>query len=191
MSLVEIGLGGVLSNQTKKLFAKEFQKRCNARDRRSRSEKRADDQARRQEEQRIEDNRAQMPLINRTFRSEAIDITSDAFGPALRTSPPAPPSNSAATTTAAANNTAATDRPKPPEPTVASFSAIARKASRDKPQATPRQMFSNDDFPSLGSTSNFPAIGSPPSSSTLPSSKWSTNKGLNLAGSKKGKKAVW
>ncbi|KAL7566925.1 hypothetical protein ACA910_008648 [Epithemia clementina (nom. ined.)] len=173
VSFVEIGLGNVLSHQTKKAFAKEFYKRRNARDRRSRAEKRADDHARKQEEQRIEDYRAQIPLVNRNFRSEAIDITSDAFGPTLCASPPS-----------AIRNAVATNSPAPSSP-AQSFSAIARRAARESPQTNSRNLFTNDDFPALGLGGNFPPLGSTPISSTLSSPRWSTNKKIKGLGTQK------
>ena len=182
VSFVEITLGNVLSNQTKKSFTKEFQKRRNARDRRSRAEQRADDKARRKEEQRMEDRLSQIPFVNRTFRSEAVDITSEAFGPALCASPPLGSTRAAA---------APSDVPSPAEPVGPSFSTIARKASIESaPVSNSRGFLSSDDFPSLGSSSDFPALGSSSSISTVTNSRWSTGMRLKSLGPKQARKNV-
>ena len=61
---VELSLGNLLSKQTKKLFAKDFQRRINARMKKAQTEKREDARARKQEEDRINDLKARMQRID-------------------------------------------------------------------------------------------------------------------------------
>lgn len=177
VTMVEIGLGGLLSNATKRQFAKEFQKRKSARERKSKAEKRADDRAQRREEQRIEQIRAQVPLVNRVFRQEAVDVTSDAFGPSLCSSPP----RLAAQPTELVNE-AVSDQRQQPQGSL-SFSSIARKANK----RNTHQGFVQSDFPALGGDSAFPALGSSPSSSPTKHTTATKWKGGNA---KKGKKPI-
>eukprot|EP00977_Amphora_coffeiformis_P015446 scaffold4511_cov171-Amphora_coffeaeformis.AAC.12 len=61
---VELSLGNLLSKQTKKSFAKDFQKRINARMKKAQMEKREDKRAQRQEEARINELKARMQRID-------------------------------------------------------------------------------------------------------------------------------
>lgn len=61
---VELSLGHLLSKQTKKAFAKDFQKRKNARTKKAQLEQREDARVQRQEEARINERKARMQRID-------------------------------------------------------------------------------------------------------------------------------
>jgi hypothetical protein len=88
---VEISLGNILSNKTKKAFSKEFNKRKQARASKAIAEKREDARTRKIEEERINERKASMQRIdpNDEFFMPAVDaepivnLTGDAFGPSV------------------------------------------------------------------------------------------------------------
>ena len=153
LCFVEISMGHILSNRTKKAFKNEFQKRNQARLNQQKAEKRADERERRKEEARINELKARMqridpsdeffqPVVTPAAEPEPV-MTGDAFGPVM--------SNQSSTPSAAAGDAT---RPAPPESesqtTTMSFSQICR---------------AGEDFPTLDSApneTNFPALGSSP-----------------------------
>jgi hypothetical protein len=89
---VELNLGHVLSNETKKSFQKELSKRKQARTNRVILEKRCDEKARKVEEERINELKARMQRVDpddEFFRSPqdadaiATVLTGDEFGPVM------------------------------------------------------------------------------------------------------------
>ncbi|GAX13402.1 hypothetical protein FisN_34Lh001 [Fistulifera solaris] len=91
--LVEVALGNVLSSSTKKYFAKEFQKRQQARQRSKQAEQRALERSRRAEQCRIDERKLRWQSIdpNDEFFHNPMEheviLTGDAFGPSLSSSP--------------------------------------------------------------------------------------------------------
>lgn len=158
VTFVEIGLGNMLSPETKKGFKKDFAKRKQVRMNRLNAEKREDNRTRRNEEARINDLKARMHRIDpsdeffqpSTYVEETIDITGDDFAPLVSSTGTVQqhpgrslPSNAA--------------RPDP----AATFSAITRTGGA---------------FPALGSTarneSDFPALGGGQPSKSAPKPSW-------------------
>jgi hypothetical protein len=142
LCFVEISVSHILSNKTKKIFAKDFAKRNQARTSRLQAEKRADDKVRRKEQARIEERKARIQQVdpNDEFFQVPVPVqhvvaSGDDFGPALSSSPSTMSPNTANETT----------------PNVAkSFSQICRAGGT---------------FPgssSANTETNFPALGSSP-----------------------------
>lgn len=140
---VEIGLGGLLSPHTKKLFQKDFAKRKQARLAKAKAEKRADERLRLQEEARINELKARMQRIDPSddfFRPQVqvseVFPEGDEFGPRLTSGDDLTPFDSQATSNRLSSDPAL------------SFSSICRSGGA---------------FPGLGSQeSNFPSLGSSP-----------------------------
>jgi hypothetical protein len=155
VTFVEIGLGNMLSPETKKTFKKEFTKRKQARMNRLNAEKREDDRTMRKEEARIDELKARMNRIDPSdefFQSSAyveatIDFTGDDFAPLVSNSVQQHPRRHLASDSTL------------PDP-AASFSAITRTGGA---------------FPSLGSARNesdFPALGVGQPSRGTPQPSW-------------------
>ena len=135
---VEINLGGLLSPATKKVYQKEFQKRKQTRQQRIQAEQRADARARKKEQDRIDELKARMQFIDPDDQFFHHSPPSEGFA---LTGDEFGPSIGTASTIAA------------PNPTSFSFSQITREGGA---------------FPSLGGpdSSDFPSLGSSPTSST-------------------------
>jgi hypothetical protein len=160
VTFVEIMLGNMLSQETKKVFKKDFAKRKQVRMNRLNAEKREDDRTRRNEEERINDLKARMHRIDPSdeffqpsnYVEETIDITGDDFAPLVSIT---------GTVHEHSGRSQPLNGPRP-DPAI-SFSAITRTGGA---------------FPALGSSarneSDFPALGlggSQPSKST-PKPSW-------------------
>jgi hypothetical protein len=157
VTFVEIGLGNMLSPETKKGFKKDFAKRKQVRMNRLNAEKREDNRTRRIEENRINELKARMHRIDPSdefFQSSAyieaaIDITGDDFAPLV-------------SNTGTMHQHPGRSQPSnvPPDPAT-SFSAITRTGGA---------------FPALGSSarneSDFPALGGRQPSKSTPKPSW-------------------
>jgi len=91
ITFVEIDINNLLSNETKQKFKADFEKRRKRRQSKVKAEKREDKLARKKEEERINELKARMHQIDPDddffqFSSppeETLDLTSEAFGPAV------------------------------------------------------------------------------------------------------------
>jgi len=154
LCFVEISLGHILSNRTKKAFKNEFQKRNQARLNQVKAEQRADERERRKEQARINELKARMQRIDPTdeFFQPVVSpiepepaLTGDAFGPTI-----SGPNNSASQTADGDNPIVGETDSQAPSSSSMSFSQIIR---------------AGEAFPTLGSApneTNFPALGSSP-----------------------------
>lgn len=155
ITLVEIGLGSLLSAETKKVFKKDFHKRKQARLNKLGAEKRQDERVRCKEEARINELKSRMKRIDPSdefFQPYAhveapLDFTGDDFVPLVLDSGETVPARYLASHAA------------PAHPTV-SFSAITRTGGAFPALGLAR---GESEFPSLGSTSN-----APPSTTRVP-----------------------
>jgi hypothetical protein len=154
ITFVEIGLDNLLSQETKKLYKKEFLKRKQTRQNLLNAERKDETRIRKLEEDRINDLKARFQSIDPEDRffhvvpePEPLPLSGDDFGPSLSTSPGHHPSS------------------LPGDPSF-SFSQITREGG-----AFPSLGSSHTDFPSLGT--DFPSLGSSPS---RPQTSWGPSK---------------
>lgn len=143
IAFVEIGLGNMLSHETKKAFKKDFNKRKQTRMSKATAEKREDERARRKEEARINDLKARMSRIDPSdeffqalpYIEPPVDFTGDDFAPLVQQ-----PSGDGVSTRQPG------PAPMPADP-MSSFSTITRVGGS---------------FPALGTTQgerDFPTLG--------------------------------
>ena len=142
---VELSLGNLLSKQTKKAFAKDFQKRMNARMKKVQMEKREDVRVQKQEEARINELKARMQRIDPNdefFVVPEPEPTFDGedFGPSISGDAPRSPMSS------------------PSGDTGQSFLQITRQGGAFPSLATNNEMA----FPALGSSPPINTRGPPP-----------------------------
>lgn len=155
---VELDLNSLLSIETKRKFKADFDKRRKCRQSKAKAEKREDKMAQRKEEERINQLKARMQQIDPndaffqvSLPEEPLELTGDAFGPAISGGRNSSSTGAAPTAVAAANGYS--------QPAV-SFSNVCQSGGA---------------FPVLATSpeTNFPALGSsPPSKSNQSASTW-------------------
>jgi hypothetical protein len=162
ITFVEIGMGHLLSNETKKMFKKEFQQRKVKRVAKTQAEQRADAKLKRQEEERVNERKA---------RYQGIDPTDDFFRPAVAVEEPAVNFVEADFGPSLGANPIDGQAPRsPPAPSLPfSFSQVIR-SGEFFPSLSAANTEAN--FPSLGAA-NFPSLGAAALPTTQTTLGWS------------------
>ena len=160
---VELDLNNVLSDETKQRFKNEFSNRRKRRQTKVQAEKRADRVAKREEEERIQERKARMQIIDPSDEffhvpvqeSDGVILTGDDFGPAISANTGNSQHNEGGAMQSSNSASQHIVSPATSVPAV-SFSEACRRSEND-PLWTPGA------FPTLGSSSRseaFPALAS-------------------------------